>query len=53
VAAVSPDGFTETLTKPGVRPKAGLTDSHEPPDAVAVKLFPDVPPTVMDCVAGA
>jgi hypothetical protein len=54
VFAVRFAGFTDTLTEPGVVP-VGVTESHDPPDvvaAVAVKLVPAVPPTVIDCATG-
>ena len=33
-----PDGFTETVIVPGAVPEAGLSVSHEPPEADAVNV---------------
>jgi hypothetical protein len=58
VFAVKLDVFTETLTElePDTVPDPGLTDNHEPPGGlvadVAVKLIPEVPPTLIDCATG-
>ena len=38
VPAASPEAFTATLSDPGVEPLAGVTVSHEPPDAAAVNV---------------
>jgi hypothetical protein len=50
--ATTPVVFTDTFTLPGAVPPAGLTESHWPPEAVAVKLS-DAPAIAMLCAAGA
>ena len=49
VPAASPEAFTATLSDPGVEPLAGVTVSHDPPDAAAVK-FSAVPVLDTDSV---
>jgi hypothetical protein len=55
VPAARLDGLTETVTEllELVAPDVGVTDSHEPPDAVAVKASPELPAMLTDCDAGA
>ena len=53
VFAVKPDVFTATLMAPGVVPEPAVTDSHEPPVAVAVNANPVEPAMSTDCAVGA
>jgi hypothetical protein len=53
---VSTETFTGTVPEAGVVPVVGVIFNHEPPvlvAGVAVKLVPEVPPTLIGCKAGA
>ncbi len=52
VAAFNPDALTERVRVAGVVPDVGVTVNQLAPEE-AVKLVPEVPPTLMVCVAGA